>query len=97
MKVQWTNAAIDDLVDLRLTIAESSPQAAAEVATRILDAVDIILQYPDLGKVGRAKGTHELVIASTPYLLVYRRFRSKIQLLRVLHGRRRWPPRKKTR
>lgn len=95
MKIQWTNTAIGDLADLRIHIAQTSPDSAAEIAERILGAVEVVLQYPEIGKPGRARGTNELVIAGTSYILVYRAFRAKVQILRVLHGRRRWPPRRR--
>lgn len=97
MKLQWTNAAIKDLVQVRLQIAESSPDAAAEIAARLLQAVEVLVEYPDIGRGGRAQGTEELVVAGTPYIVVYRRMRAKVQLLRVLHGRQRWPTRKRKR
>jgi plasmid stabilization system protein ParE len=31
------------------------------------------------------------VIASTPYIVAYRIKRNTIQILAILHGRRRWP------
>jgi toxin ParE1/3/4 len=95
MKIQWTNAAVGDLAELRIHIAQTNPESASALAERILSAVEILIQYPDLGKAGRARGTHELVIAGTSYILIYRAYRVKVQILRVLHGRRRWPSRKR--
>jgi toxin ParE1/3/4 len=92
VKIQWTSSALNDLVDVRVTISQDRPEAASAIGQKILDAVDVILDFPDVGKAGRAAGTHELVVPSTPYILIYRRFKAKVQLLRVLHARRRWPP-----
>lgn len=95
MKIQWTNAAVGDLAEIRIHVAQSSPDSSAGLAERILGAIDVLLQYPDIGKSGRARGTQELVIAGTSYILIYRTQRTRLQILRVLHGRRRWPTRKR--
>ncbi len=46
-----------------------------------------------LGRPGRVKGTRELVVTRTPYIVAYRLKRQSIQILRVLHGARLWPER----
>jgi addiction module RelE/StbE family toxin len=97
VRVQWTSAAVDDLVAARIRIAQSNPDAAGEIAQRVLSAVEVLTDYPAIGRAGRAKGTQELVIAGTSYILVYRTFKARIQVLRVLHGRRRWPARSRKR
>jgi plasmid stabilization system protein ParE len=44
-----------------------------------------------LGGPGKKAGTRELVIASLPYLAVYRVHENVVELLRILHGAQRWP------
>jgi toxin ParE1/3/4 len=43
------------------------------------------------GRAGRVPGTRELVIAGTPFIIPYRVAENTIQILRVLHGKRKWP------
>jgi toxin ParE1/3/4 len=38
-------------------------------------------------------GTRELVIAGTPFIVVYRVFGNSLRILSVIHGARRWPER----
>jgi plasmid stabilization system protein ParE len=33
------------------------------------------------------------VVAGTPYIVIYRVGRERIDILRVVHGAQRWPPR----
>ena len=40
-----------------------------------------------------AANTRELVVAGTPYIVIYRVGRERIDILRVVHGAQRWPPR----
>jgi len=58
---------------------------------RILSAVEVLERYPAAGCPGRIPGTRELVIVPTPFLVAYRVRRSKIELLALLHGARKWP------
>jgi len=47
--------------------------------------------HPNAGRPGRVHGTRELVITDTPFILPYRVVRNTVQILRVLHGARKWP------
>ena len=86
-------SALADLVELRAYIAEDRPQAASAVARRILDAASHLERFPEMGRPGRVAGTRELVVNRTPYLVPYRIREDTIELLRVLHGARKWPER----
>ena len=44
-----------------------------------------------MGRIGRVQGTRELVVNRSPYLLIYRVTKSRIEVLRLLHGARMWP------
>lgn len=74
-------------------IAERNPHAAMRVDDEIERQADLLEEHPDMGRAGRVKGTRELVIQRTPFILVYRvRPRMKrVEVLRVLHGAQRWP------
>jgi addiction module RelE/StbE family toxin len=91
MKAVWTRAAIRDLAHLPEYIAQENPDAARETASKIVDATDRIVQFPEVGRVGRMKGTRELVVSGTQYLIVYRLKKNAIHFLRVLHGHQNWP------
>ena len=91
MKAVWTRAAIRDLTRVRDYIARENPGAAREMALRIVAATEQATQFPEIGRTGRVKGTRELVVANTQYLIVNRVKKNKIHFLRVLHGRQRWP------
>jgi len=91
MKPVWTRAAIRDLIHVRDYIARENPSAAGEIASHIIDATERIIQFPEVGRVGRVKGTRELVVPGTQYLIVYRLKKNRVHFLRVLHGRQEWP------
>lgn len=93
MKLRWTRTARADLDELRAFIEEENPAAAAEVAARILAAVTRLVDHPAIGRPGRIAATRELVITGTPFVVPYRVRGRTVELLRVLHGARRWPKR----
>lgn len=91
MRIVWYPLALDDLQHLRTYIAQDDPSGAEVVAGRILDAVETLAEFPERGRIGRVSGTRELVVPRIPYLVAYRVRENLIEILRVLHGARRWP------
>lgn len=94
MKPVWSPEAIDDLIALGAYIADDDNAAAQRIALRITDTVEKLLsENADIGRPGRVPGARELVIAKTPFIVPYRLQGEVLQILRVLHGARRWPER----
>jgi toxin ParE1/3/4 len=93
MRLKWSQAAIRDLQEIRGFIAQERPMAAQRVAQRILQVVRNLEQFPRMGRPGRVEGTRELVVGGTPYIVPYRVQGEAVELLRILHGARRWPER----
>jgi len=91
MKVVWSPRAIRHLVALRGYIAKDSEQNAAQVAERILKAIELLQTQSEMGRPGRVLGTRELVVPSTPYIIPYRVRRERLELIAVFHGRQKWP------
>jgi toxin ParE1/3/4 len=89
--VKWLRKALKNLEQAYEYIAEDNPDAAVQVVLKIQSAATQLAEFPLLGKVGRVEQTRELVIAHTPYILVYRVKGKKVEILRVLHGSKRYP------
>jgi addiction module RelE/StbE family toxin len=88
----WSPEGLDDLAALRAYIEKDNPSAAQRIALHIIHNVEILLPAsPEMGRPGRVPGTRELVIPRTPFIVPYRLHDNTIQILRVLHGARRWP------
>jgi toxin ParE1/3/4 len=63
------------------------PLAAADADDEIERQVDMLRQQPKMGRPGRRKGTRELVISHTPFVVVYRiRGTTRIEGLTLLHS-----------
>ncbi len=91
MKLAWTRLALQDLHHASHYIATDNPKAADETMQIIDKATQSLISYPNLGRPGRIKGTRELVVIGTPYLIPYRVKQDRIEILAVLHSSRRWP------
>lgn len=91
MRLEWTLKAIGDLREAGDYIAEDNPEAAIKMAGRIREAVENLIEHPNLGRPGRVPGTRELVVSGTPLILVYWVRGATVQVLRILHHSRKWP------
>ncbi|MFH0802209.1 MAG: type II toxin-antitoxin system RelE/ParE family toxin [bacterium] len=92
MKILWTEAAAEDLESIAAYIAADKPGAAVRQVLLVLNAVeDLVAQHPSIGRSGRVPGTREFFITGTPYIIAYRVQQKALQILRVLHGARKWP------
>jgi len=91
LKIRLTKLAEKDLHSIEAYIRQDNPSVAVRSVLRILEAVEGLLAYPNLGRPGRVPGTRELVVSSTPYIVAYRVRENVIWILRVIHATRRWP------
>lgn len=91
MKVRWTKLAVADLDRVYQYIEADNPAAAGRVIDRIKQAVGVLSRHPGAGRAGRIKGTRELVVSGTPFVVPYRFRRDLIQILAVIHASRKWP------
>ena len=90
MKIVWTYLALQDLDNAYEFIVQRNSNAASEIIKRIQGGLDQLQQYPNIGRKGRIKGTRELVIPGTPFLLSYRVKETHIEILALLHRKRKW-------
>jgi addiction module RelE/StbE family toxin len=92
MTIRWAKDATLQLAATHAYVAADNAKAADRLLRQITDSVRMLGSHPNAGRQGRVKNTRELVIASTPYIVAYRiQSKNVIQVLAVLHGKRRWP------
>jgi len=93
MQLVWTPRAREARQAAVEYIAQDNPNAALDQLDEIERQTDLLLQQPEIGRVGRMQGTRELVISRTPFIVVYRvRPRARrVEILRVLHGSQQYP------
>jgi len=91
MDIVWQKRAVSDLYRVCEYIRQDNPAAAEKVGVAIEAATRNLARYPEMGRVGEVPETRELVITGTPYFVVYRIQGKAVQILRVLHGKQKWP------
>jgi toxin ParE1/3/4 len=92
MRIRWTAPAARSLAEHITFIASEDPDAADRVRTAIIQAVELLADFPNRGRPGRRQGTREIVVASSPrYIVVYRVVGAEVRILRVWHGRQHRP------
>lgn len=91
LALRWTKIALSDLESaFDFLINEDKPQTATKILQRILKGVEQTRSFPDSGRTGRVKGTRELVVATTPFIIVYREKNESIEVLTILHHAKKW-------
>ena len=90
-RIRWTERAVRRLDQIGTFIEKDNPAAAARVVARIVSSADKLAEQPAVGRVGRVKGTRELVLADIPYIIPYRVVGGEIEILTVMHAAQRWP------
>ena len=91
MHLRWSPDAADDLEAIVLHIREASPDTARRIALELYAGIGRLTEYPQMGRPGRVAGTRELALPGMPWLAIYRVSGEVIEIVRVLHGRQRWP------
>ncbi len=91
MILQWLPRAITNR-DAQITyIAQDNPLAAINQGDLIKAQVDQLIEQPGMGRIGRKRGTRELVISKTPFIVIFRVKAKRIEIIRLLHSSQQWP------
>lgn len=90
-RVQWSNDALDDLMEQIAHIAAENPGAAERVARRIREVGTELGTYAT-GHPGRVSGTYEKSVRGLPYVIAYAVTDEDraVSILRVIHAARDW-------
>lgn len=91
MRIKWTEGASRNLNHVRDYIAQDSPRAADKIVAEIIESVEQLLQFPNMGRAGRIVETREWVITGTPYIAIYTIVQNTIYIVRIFHSAQKWP------
>jgi toxin ParE1/3/4 len=91
MKLRWTKEALAQLAEARKFIQRDNPRAARKVIDAIRTSAELLTSHSRVGRPGRIEGTRELVVRTTPYILVYAVLEDTVAILTLLHGSRNYP------
>jgi len=90
-QVIWSPASRDDLHDLVRTIAADSPERAENFAYRLMQQMDKLQDFPEIGRqVPEQRNPNIREIIVPPYRVIYRvRQQEKVvEIVRVWHSAR---------
>lgn len=92
-KVVWTESGDADYLDAISFIALDNPRGADRVSARILGAANA-LGRAATGRPGRVSGTYEKSLTDVKYIIAYSLDDpvGVVNILRVIHTSREWPP-----
>ena len=91
MRIRWTDSAVHDFTHICDYINEHSSGATArKVALAVHRSIELLLEFPELGRTGRKPDTRELVLGGLPYIVIYRVNGDAIEVVRILHGAQIW-------
>ncbi len=88
--LEWKKQARADLLAIVAHIAQDNPDAAEKLADEIEAKAEKLRTHPNLFRVGRKRGTRELV-AHENYLVIYQVKGDTVTVLRVKHVAQQWP------
>src|SRR5271157_807157 len=66
MRVRWTTTAADDLAHVVDYIRKDNPAAARRVAQTIYKGIARLRKYPNIGRIGLAENTREIIFSRGP-------------------------------
>lgn len=91
MRIKWTEGASRNLNHARDYIVQDSPWAADKMVAEIIESIEQLLQFPNMGRAGRIAEIREWVITGTPYIAIYTITQNTIYIVRIFHSALKWP------
>ncbi len=92
LEIVWSPLALTRLEEIHAFVAKDKPDAAERLATRIVALVEALRNHPYLGRPGADAELRELIIAGTPYIILYRVRGKRVTINTVWHGSRQKVP-----
>ena len=89
VEIVWSPLSRTRLREIRAYVAFDNPDAAQLLTTRLIGMVELLRDYPHLGRAGAEPGIRELVIGGTPYIILYRVRRDRITIKTIWHSSQR--------
>ena len=88
MEIVYDDEALADLEDIFSWIAQDSPSTAKIVVDRLSSSIELLIDFPFMGHVGRGPNTFEWAVPRLPYIVVYEidRAQQRVVVTAVVHG-----------
>ena len=93
MKVRYTRQAVVDLLGIADYIRDRNPSAAIDVETAVRSTIDLLADYPKIGRDRPELDARALGVPRYPYTAYYRIERDEIWIVHIRDDRRKPPER----
>lgn len=91
VKIVWSENALEDIEQISEFISKDSSDRAALFVSRLIDATDKLLHYPNSGRViPEVKKEEYREVIYGAYRIMYRLKPNEILILAVIHSARDW-------
>jgi toxin ParE1/3/4 len=91
MRLRLLAEAARDLRGIFDFIEQDNPEAARDVARRLMKSIQLLAQNPSVGRPSKTKAIREWSVPDLPYIVPYRVRRDTVEVLRIYHTRRNRP------
>ena len=91
MKVRYTRQAVADLLGIADYIRDRNPSAAIDVETAVRSTIDLLADYPKIGRDRPELDARALGVPRYPYTAYYRIERDEIWIVHIRDDRRKPP------
>ena len=90
MRVIIEESAVVDIDGLAAWVAKDSPNGARSTVEKILQTIERLALFPEMGHAGGDAGTFERGVSGTPYIVVYEVHKKPdaVLVIAVVHGTR---------
>ncbi len=85
MSLIFRRKALNDLRAIFDYIRQDNVQSAFDTVRTILEAIELLKEFPLLGRPGIVPKTRELAIARTAYICVYRIAKKTMEIVAIFH------------
>ena len=90
---RWSLEALFDTREILEFLSQFGEASAQRTVDRIIVAANRLDQFPRFGRSGPEEGMRQLMAGRTTYKIYYRLLENgEPEILRILHGARKWPP-----
>ncbi len=89
MKVRYTRQVVADLLGIADYIRDGNPSAAIAVETAVRSSIDLLADYPKIGRDRPELGARALGIPRYPYTVYYRIESDEVWIVHIRDDRRR--------
>lgn len=87
MRIVWADSARRDFDTAIAYFDERSPAAANRIGDRILSAIGLLEDFPEIAPASQHRGLRQLVVLTTPYLVIYRIHAGQVEIRAVVHAK----------